>query len=107
MSEQTAAQKAYADIAPAFADISDRVLFGEVWKHPALSPRDRSLATVAALISGYRSNELPYHLKLALQNGVTKDEIVETIIHLAFNAGWPAASTALAIARTAFAEAGV
>jgi 4-carboxymuconolactone decarboxylase len=94
----------FADIAPALGDYTDRVLFGDVWKRPGLSPRDRSLVTVASLVSLYRTNELPFHLKRALQNGVTKDELIEAITHLAFYAGWPTASSAIAIARKAFAE---
>ena len=94
----------FADIAPALGDYTDRVLFGDVWKRPGLSPRDRSLVTVASLVSLYRTNELPFHLKRALENGVTKDELVEAITHLAFYAGWPTASSAIAIARKAFAE---
>ncbi len=94
----------FADIAPALGDYTDRVLFGEVWKRPGLSPRDRSLVTVTSLVSLYRTNELPFHLKRALENGVTKDELVEAITHLAFYAGWPTASSAIAIARKAFAE---
>src|SRR5947209_8476709 len=85
----------YADIAPALGDYTDRVLFGEVWKRPGLSPRDRSLVTVASLISLYRTNELPFHLAKALENGVTKDELVEVITHLAFYAGWPNVFSAL------------
>jgi len=94
----------FADIAPALGDYTDRVLFGDVWKRPGLSPRDRSLVTVASLVSLYRTNELPFHLKRALENGVTRDELVEAITHLAFYAGWPTASSAIAIARKAFAE---
>lgn len=60
-----------------------------------------------SLISLYRTNELPFHLKRALENGVTRDEIIETITHLAFYSGWPPAMTALQIARRAFEEAGV
>jgi 4-carboxymuconolactone decarboxylase len=97
----------FADIAPALATYTDDVLFGDVWKHPGLSPRDRSLVTVTALIALYRTNELPFHLKFALQNGVTREELVEVITHLAFYAGWPSASTAVAIARKVFAEEGV
>jgi 4-carboxymuconolactone decarboxylase len=95
----------FADIAPALGDYTDKVLFGDVWKRPGLSPRDRSLATVSCLISSYRINELPFHLKRALDNGVTRDELIETITHLAFYAGWPAASTATGILRRVFAEA--
>jgi 4-carboxymuconolactone decarboxylase len=97
----------FADVAPALADITETVLFGEVWKRPGLSPRDRSLITVASLISLYRVNELPFHLKRALENGVTREEISEVITHLAFYAGWPPASTAIGIARKVFEEVGV
>lgn len=97
----------FTDIAPALADYTDKVLFGDVWKRPQLSPRDRSLVTVACLVSLYRINEMPFHLKRAMENGVTRDELVEAITHLAFYAGWPAASTALSIARRVFEEAGV
>lgn len=94
----------FGDIAPALATITDDVLFGEVWERPELSPRDRSLVTVTALIAMYRTNELPFHLKKALENGVTREELAETITHLAFYAGWPAASTAVGIARRVFEE---
>ncbi len=72
---------------------------------PGLSPRDRSLITVMTLVALYRTNELRFHLKKALEHGVTKDELVELITHLAFYSGWPTASTAVAIARKVFAEA--
>ena len=100
----TAAREAFGDIAPALATYTDEVLFGDMWERPGLSPRDRSLVTITSLISLYRSNELPFHLKKALENGVTRDEIIETITHLAFYAGWPPAMTALAIARKVFDE---
>ena len=99
------AQKAFGDIAPALATYTDEVLFGDVWKRPGLSPRDRSLITVAALVAGYRTNELPFHLKKALENGVSKDELIELITHMAFYSGWPTANTALPIARKVFEEA--
>ena len=105
MAEQTPAQKLYGDIAPALADLSDRVLFGEVWERPGLSKRDRSLATVTALIASYRHNELPWHLKRALENGVTREELVELLTHLAFYAGWPTANSAVPILRKVFEEA--
>jgi 4-carboxymuconolactone decarboxylase len=94
----------FADIAPALADYTDNVLFGDVWKRPGLSPRDRSLVTVASLVSLYRINELPFHLKRALENGVTRDELIEAITHLAFYSGWPTASTALPIAKRVFED---
>ena len=96
-----------ADIAPALAELTDNVLFGDVWLRPGLSPRDRSLITVASLVALYRTNELPFHLKKALDNGVTQDELVELITHLAFYSGWPTANTALSIARRVFDEAGI
>ena len=97
----------FGDIAPALGEITDEVLFGNVWERPGLSPRDRSLVTVASLISLYRTNELPFHLKLALKNGLTREELTEAITHLAFYAGWPPASTAVAIARKVFEEQSV
>jgi 4-carboxymuconolactone decarboxylase len=107
MSKQpTAARESFGDIAPALAEITDKVLFGDVWERPGLSPRDRSLVTIASLISLYRTNELPFHLKKALENGIARDEIIETITHLAFYAGWPPAMTALQIAKRVFEEAG-
>jgi 4-carboxymuconolactone decarboxylase len=101
----TPAQKLFGAVAPDFADLTDRVLFGEVWERPGLSPRDRSLVTVASLVALYRSNELGSHLKRALANGVTREELVEAIMHLAFYAGWPTAASALRIAQTVFDEA--
>src|ERR1700734_1576217 len=95
----------FADIAPALADYTDRVLFGDVWKRPGLSPRDRSLITVTNLISLYRINELPFHMKKALENGVTRDELIEVITHLAFYSGWPTAASAIPIAQRIFDEA--
>ena len=89
----------WGDIAPRLAEITDTVLFGEVWRRKGLSQRDRSLITVACLIALYRTNELPFHLGKAIENGVRRDEIVEMITHLAFYSGWPTASTALEIVR--------
>ena len=105
MSDQSKPTRSpFADVAPALARITDDVLFGEVWERPGLSKRDRSLITVATLVALYRTNELPFHLKRALENGVTRDELVELITHLAFYAGWPPASTAVAISRQVFAD---
>ncbi|HEX3430405.1 MAG TPA: carboxymuconolactone decarboxylase family protein [Rhizomicrobium sp.] len=105
MAEKSAHKSPFADVAPALAKYTDDVLFGDVWKRPGLSPRDRSLITVACLVSLYRTNELPFHLKRAMENGLTRDEIAEVITHLAFYAGWPPASTAVGIARKMFEEA--
>jgi 4-carboxymuconolactone decarboxylase len=97
----------FADIAPALGEYTDKVLFGDMWKRPGLSQRDRSLITVACLVALYRTNELPFHLKRALDNGVSRDELSEVITHLAFYSGWPTAATAVTIARRVFQEAGV
>jgi 4-carboxymuconolactone decarboxylase len=102
----TAARQAFGDIAPVLAAYTDEVLFGDVWERPGLSKRDRSLITVASLVSLYRINELPFHLKRALENGVTRDELLELITHLAFYSGWPTANSAVSIARRVFDEAG-
>ena len=104
--EPTAARKSFGAIAPKLAEITDKVLFGDVWENPALLPRDRSLITITSLITMYRINEMPFHFKRALENGLTRDEIIGTITHLAFYAGWPPAMTALQIARKVFDEAG-
>lgn len=84
--------------APKLMELTDEVLFGDVWERPGLSKRDRSLITVTALAAQYRTNELPFHIARAYENGVTKDELAEVFTHLAFYAGWPCAITA---ARTA------
>jgi 4-carboxymuconolactone decarboxylase len=96
----------WGDVAPHLTEITDRVLFDDVWRRPGLSPRDRSLITVASLVSLYRTNELPFHLNKALENGVKKDEIVELITHLAFYAGWPSAHTAVVTLQRVLDEAG-
>jgi len=103
-SQPTAARDSFGDIAPALAEYTDKVLFGDVWTRSNLNPRDRSLVTVTTLVALYRVNELPFHMKRALENGVTKDEIIEVITHLAFYSGWPTANTALGIARRVFDE---
>lgn len=94
------------DLAPKLVELTDEVLFGDVWERPDLSPRDRSLVTVAALTAMYRTNELPGHLRRALGNGVTETELVETITHLAFYAGWPCAITAMKSLKQVLAESG-
>ncbi|MGE2716431.1 carboxymuconolactone decarboxylase family protein [Mycolicibacterium litorale] len=99
-----AGQQAFADIAPALADFTDEVLFGTLWKRSELAPRDRSLVTVTALVATGSTEQLRFHLPLALENGVTKEELVEVITHLAFYAGWPRAASAVTVAREVFAE---
>ncbi|MFF1384984.1 carboxymuconolactone decarboxylase family protein [Arthrobacter sp. NPDC058288] len=98
------AQKLIGDVAPKLVQLTDDVLFGDVWKRAGLSPRDRSLITVATLTALYRTGQLPSHLRLALVNGVTADELVEAITHLAFYAGWPNAMTAATALKEVLAE---
>jgi 4-carboxymuconolactone decarboxylase len=85
------------DVAPKLAELTDDVLFGDVWARPELSRRDRSLITVAALTALGRADQLRSHLGLALDNGVTREELAEVATHLAFYAGWPAGMTAATI----------
>lgn len=98
------AQSLMGDIAPKLAQLTDSVLFGDVWARPGLSRRDRSLATVSALIAMNRPDQLRSHLALALQNGVTREELVEAIIQMAFYSGWPNAVTAVGVAREVFEQ---
>ncbi len=102
--EPSAAQKLMGDIDPKLAELTDNVLFGDVWERPELAKRDRSLITVAALIAMNRPEQLRSHIRLALKNGVTQDEIVEVITQLAFYTGWPNAVNAVAVAREVFNE---
>ncbi|MFJ1967417.1 carboxymuconolactone decarboxylase family protein [Streptomyces sp. NPDC087903] len=94
MAKQTAPQ-ALAAVAPKLVELTDEVLFGDVWERTELSPRDRSLVTVTALAALYRTEQLGFHLRLALDNGLTKEELGEALTHLAFYAGWPTAMTAV------------
>ncbi len=95
-------QRAIGDFAPKLAEITDNVLYGDVWERPQLSKRDRSLVTVSALIALNRPDQLRSHFARARANGVTQEELVETITQLAFYAGWPNAVTAIAVAREVF-----
>lgn len=101
--KSTAAKDALGDFAPKLVDLTDRVLFDDVWARPDLSPRDRSLATCSALIATGKAEQLRFHFPKAIENGVTQDEIIELITHLAFYAGWPSAMSAVMVARELFA----
>jgi 4-carboxymuconolactone decarboxylase len=96
------AQNLFGDVAPKFAQLTDDVLFGDVWARPGLSQRDRSLATVSALVAMNRPDQLRHHLERALENGLTRDELIEAITHLAFYAGWPSGVTAVGVAKEVF-----
>lgn len=99
-----AGKQLMGDIAPKLADLTDNVLFADVWERPGLSKRDRSLVTVAALIAMNRPDQLRSHLARARANGATEQELIEAITHLAFYAGWPSAVTAVGVAREVFQQ---
>jgi 4-carboxymuconolactone decarboxylase len=98
--EPTAAQQMIGDFAPKLVELTDEVLFGDIWVRPGLSKRDRSLITVTALVALYRTDQLTFHLRRALDNGLTTDELIEAITHLAFYTGWPNAMTAITTLKT-------
>jgi 4-carboxymuconolactone decarboxylase len=100
--EPSIAQKSFGDIAPKLAQLTDDVLFGDVWERPQLSKRDRSLVTTAALVATGKTEQMTSHFTRALDNGVTREELTEMITHLAFYAGWPSAVSAAAKAREVF-----
>jgi 4-carboxymuconolactone decarboxylase len=98
----SAAAKLLGDFAPKLAQLTEDVLFADVWERKELSKRDRSLTTVAALVALNRPDQLRFHLRRAVENGVRKEELIEAITHLAFYSGWPNAMTAMTIAKELF-----
>ena len=100
--EASGAERVFGDFAPALVTYTDNVLFGEVWKRAELSPKERSLVTVAALTTSGNTDQLVFHLDYAKQNGATEDELIEAITHLAFYAGWPKAMAAMSVAKRVF-----
>jgi 4-carboxymuconolactone decarboxylase len=99
LSKTSNAQQLIGDFAPKLAQLTDEVLFGDVWERQELSKRHRSLITVAALVALQRPDQLRFHLNYAVQNGVRKEELIEAITHLAFYAGWPNAMTSITVAK--------
>lgn len=91
-------------VAPKLVQLSEQVLYGDVWERAALSKRDRSLITVAALVVLNYPESLRSHLRRAFANGITKEQMGEVITQLAFYAGWPAATAAGAIASEVIGE---
>jgi 4-carboxymuconolactone decarboxylase len=91
-------------VSPALERYARDRLFGDLWNRPALLRRDRSIVTLAALIARNQGNEMPFYLKLALDNGVKPREISEIVTHLAFYVGWANAMTAVAAAKEVFAD---
>jgi 4-carboxymuconolactone decarboxylase len=100
--KESTIKKTFGDFAPKLVSLTDDILFGDVWERKELTPRDRSLITVAALIAGGNSEQLPFHLNKAKENGLTETELKEVITHLAFYAGWPKAMSALTVAKQVF-----
>jgi 4-carboxymuconolactone decarboxylase len=99
------ALKLIGDFSPKLVELTDRVLFDDVWERDALSKRDRSLITVAALIALNRPDQLRFHLAKAVENGVKQEELIEAITHLAFYCGWHSAMTAVLLAKELFGKA--
>ena len=94
-----------AEFAPKLSELTKQVLFGDVWERPELGKRDRSLITVAALVALNRTDQLRFHLKRAQENGLSKEELIEVITHLAFYSGWPTAMNAINVAKDVFSNA--
>ena len=100
----TPPRRALGDFAPKLVELTDEVLFGDIWERPQLSKRERSLITCAALVAVGKTEQMNFHFPRAIENGVTRDEIVELITHLAFYAGWPSAMSAMARAKELLAN---
>lgn len=104
MGKSKGAQNLIGDFAPKLVELTDGVLFDDVWERKGLSKRDRSLITVAALIALNRPDQLRFHLNYAVENGLKKEELIEVITHLAFYCGWPNAISAIMIAKELFSK---
>jgi 4-carboxymuconolactone decarboxylase len=102
--ERTAAQKMIGDFAPILVELTDEVLFGDVWERKELSPRDRSLITVSCLITSGNTEQLAFHLNKAKENGLSEEQLIEAITHLAFYAGWPKSMSAIMVAKEVFSK---
>jgi 4-carboxymuconolactone decarboxylase len=97
MTKTSYGRQAMGELAPKLAQLTDDVLFGDIWTRSELSPRERSLVTVAALVALYRLEQLPFHLGRAIENGISREELAEVITHLAFYSGWPTAHSAMSL----------
>jgi 4-carboxymuconolactone decarboxylase len=100
-------QEDVGKVAPALEKYTRDRLLGEVWKRPGLTPRDRSIATLAALVARNQTIEMPQYLDLALDNGVKPRELSEIVTHLAFYSGWPNAMSAVGVTKDVFAARGI
>ena len=97
-------RQSLGEFAPKLVDLTERVLFGDVWERPQLSKRDRSLITCAALVAAGKTEQMDFHFPNAVKNGVTEEELVEMITHLAFYVGWPGAMSAINRAKALLAR---
>lgn len=95
-------ERTVAPTAPALAELTNRVLFGDLWQRPDLSARDRSLITMATLIAIGQPEQLPFHANRAMDNGLTRVEAAEVLTHVAFYAGWPRAMSAVPVLSEVF-----
>ena len=103
--KQTAGRDKLGKLAPKFAQLNDDVLFGEVWsREEQLSPRDRSMITIAALFSAGQYPQLKSHLALGKEHGITKEEAVEIVTQLAFYCGWPKAYSTFGLIQEVYGE---
>jgi 4-carboxymuconolactone decarboxylase len=102
--EPSPAQQLFGDVAPALAEFTDDVLFGQVWTRQELTPKERSLVTVASLVTSGSTEQLGSHLRRARGNGASEQELIEVITHLAFYAGWPKAVSAALVAKQVFSS---
>ena len=100
----TSRRSLFEEVAPHLAEITNEVVFGDIWERPQLSKRDRSLIVIAALTAMYRTDQLRVHVRRGLDNGLTREEIGEVITQMAFYAGWPTAANAAIVAREVFEQ---
>jgi 4-carboxymuconolactone decarboxylase len=103
---ESAVRKSLGKVAPKLVDLTEEVLFGDVWERPQLSKRDRSLVTCAALVATGKTEQMNFHIPNAIKNGVTEEEVIEMITHLAFYVGWPNAMSAVNRAKALFEAKG-
>jgi 4-carboxymuconolactone decarboxylase len=102
--EPSAVRRSLGEFSPKLVELTEEVVFGDVWERPQLSKRDRSLITCAALIATGKTEQMEFHFPTALKNGVTRDELIEMITHLAFYVGWPSAMSAVHRAKALLSE---
>jgi 4-carboxymuconolactone decarboxylase len=98
----TSVEQNVGPVAPGVVQYTSDPLFHDLWRRPALAPRDRSLVTVSALIASGQVAQIPYHLNRAMDNGLTTSEAAEVLTHLLFYAGWPNVFSAIPVVKAVF-----